>query len=281
MITRRGFTLVEMLIAVVLVSLVGMGITNMLKQQQRLTVSQVEQASLQGNVRIGKNILTSELRELATSPTGASDLQVISSTTMRYRAMRALGLACEITRTWVKLRASPLFGARSIVAGQDSLLLFAEGNPTLSSDDKWVAAPITGMSAGTCGSSAAVVLTTTLDTLVAPMSAYVTDAPARTFEVMELGQVAQGGENWLGARSVSGGQTLTPVVGPLTAVGISFVYLDSLGNVTATRANIRSIQVTLRGQTDRSVRTVSNPGTTQRLTDSLVTLISLRNTPRP
>ncbi len=280
--TRRGFTLVEMLIALVILSVVAAGLTRVLQTQQRLAVTQVEQASMQGNVRNGIQILSSELRELATSPGGASDITTFTSNTLRYRAMRSLALACAITRTQVKIRVSPLFGPRGIVAGQDSMLLFAEGDPGLSADDKWVAAPITSVTAGaTCGSAPAIQLATTLDTMVAPLSAYRTDAPLRTFEVMELGPVIQGAESWLGARSASGGQALTPVVGPLAANGLRFSYLDSLGNVTGTLNRIRAIQVTLTGRSDRNVRRQGTPGTVQRLSDSMVVMVSLRNTPRP
>jgi prepilin-type N-terminal cleavage/methylation domain-containing protein len=47
---RRGFTLVEMLVAMVVVGIVGAALIRLLSNQQRLSVTQVEQAMLQSNV---------------------------------------------------------------------------------------------------------------------------------------------------------------------------------------------------------------------------------------
>jgi prepilin-type N-terminal cleavage/methylation domain-containing protein len=282
--TRRGFTLVEMMVALVILSLVAAGLSGIFKSQQRMAVTQVEQASLQANVRSASQILSGELRSLASSPTGVSDIISMTPTSLQYRAMRSVMLACQITRTQITIRDDPTWGPRPIIVGQDSLFVFAENDPILQRDDKWVAAPINSVSnGGNCPDGAsATYISTDLDTLQAPISAYVADAPVRTFEVMEVGPVTVGGQSWLGARSVSGGAaSLTPVIGPITATGLSLVYLDSLGNVTGTASRIRSIQVALRGQTDRNVRTFNNQLVAQPLQDSLVSLVTLRNTPVP
>lgn len=93
--------------------------------------------------------------------------------------------------------------------------------------------------------------------------------------------MSQGGLNWLGARSASAGQALEPVAGPLQAGGLSFAYYDSLGNVTATLARVRSIQMTLRGRSDLSVRAGGTAATVQPVQDSLVRWVTLRNSPLP
>ena len=61
---RRGFTLVEMLVAMVVVGIVGAALIRLLSNQQRLSVTQVEQAMLQSNVRVGTQVLASELQEM-------------------------------------------------------------------------------------------------------------------------------------------------------------------------------------------------------------------------
>jgi hypothetical protein len=99
---------------------------------------------------------------------------------------------------------------------------------------------------------------------------------------MELRAVTVGSQNWLGARSVSGGQaTLIPVAGPVLASnGVAFAYLDSLGAATSTVGRIRSIRLMLRGQSDRAVRSLRDLSLVQTLQDSLSTTITLRNAPR-
>ena len=278
---RRGFTLVELLIAVVICGVVATAINKVLTAQQRLAVAQAEQAALQANVRSGSMIAASELFELARSTAGVSDISAFDSAGLTYRAMRSLGLACQVSRTEIRLRTSTLYKYRSIVPGQDSILLWVEGNPDISADDKWLPLRVSAVVSGsTCGPDSAIALTIhPIDTLTTPLSSIVTDAPARTFEVMELRAVTVGGQNWLGARSVSGGQAvLIPVAGPLTGNGISFAYLDSLGAATGAVANIRSIRITVRGESDVAVRSMTSPAAVK-LQDSLTTTITLRNTP--
>jgi hypothetical protein len=181
----------------------------------------------------------------------------------------------------VYIRANPVFGARPITALRDSMLLFVENSPNDPSDDTWASLPITSISASTCPFSAAPAYR--LNTSTIP-SGVELDAPVRTFEIMQVGPVFAGGHNWLGARSLTdpAAPPLTPVAGPITVAGISFIYLDRDGNPTGSRSNIRSIRITLRGQSDYDVR----PGTAiavplQPLTDSLVTTITLRNARQP
>ncbi|HEU5218459.1 MAG TPA: hypothetical protein VFU23_07360, partial [Gemmatimonadales bacterium] len=131
----------------------------------------------------------------------------------------------------------------------------------------------------TCGAVPAIALGTSLDS--ASNADARVDAPARTFEVMELAPVTVSGLDYLGARSVSAGQSLEPVAGPLQTGGLSIAYFDSLGNVTATLERVRSISITLRGRSDRSVRAGGVSTTIQPVQDTLVRWVTLRNSPVP
>jgi prepilin-type N-terminal cleavage/methylation domain-containing protein len=283
MTNRRGFTLVELLIALVLMSLLAASVSRVFNSQQRLAVSQVELASLQSNLRTGSIVAANELWELGSNAAGISDISSFNAGGLTYRAMRGLGLACQVSRTEVRVRAAPLFGGRAIVPLQDSLLLFVDRDPQRSTDDTWLARRITAVTNGSsCGGSPAVALTiNAIDTLTTPLSAIITEAPIRTFEVMELRAVMVGSQYWLGARSVSGGQaTLLPVAGPVTATGVNFAYFDATGNSTAVAGNIRSIRITLYGQSERAVHTLGS-ATVQPIRDSLITTVTLRNAPLP
>jgi prepilin-type N-terminal cleavage/methylation domain-containing protein len=275
----RGFTLIELLIAVVIMGLVGVAIIRVLSNQQRLAVSQVEQASVQQNVRTGLNVVSNELRELATSSSGATDIVSLSPNAITYRAMRSLGFACQISATEVRILVTPLYGARTITPGRDGMMLFAERDSTLDSDDSWLQLPITAVGATDCAGRPALSLSTAI---TMPLDSLQVGAPVRTFETMEVGLVSAGGLEWLGARSVSGGQpALVPVAGPVTMSGVEFAAFDSLGASTATLSRIRSLTITLRGQSDRSVRTGGNVNALQPIQDSLIIQVQLRNTPRP
>jgi prepilin-type N-terminal cleavage/methylation domain-containing protein len=287
---RRGFTLVELLMGLIVMGLVAAVLARVFISQQRLTVAQVEQASMQANVRTGTLILANELRELGTGLSSGTDIKTFTATTLRYRAMRSLALACRVTSTTVRIRTTPIFGARPIVAVQDSMLVFVEGDPSTESDDRWASLRISGVSTpSTClDGSPAISLTTSINTTTYPLASFgVTasnDAPVRTFEIMELAPVLAGGHNWLGAHSLTDPSALplTPVAGPITVAGLTFSYLDASGNPTATRSAIRGIRITLRGQTDWDVRPGGAIGVPmQPLLDSLVTTVTIRNAPVP
>ena len=81
-------------------------------------------------------------------------------------------------------------------------------------------------------------------------------------------------------RSVSNGEAVQPLLGPLKeANGLNFSYLNSAGAVTATKENVRSIVLTIRGVTSQQV-TVGGSTYNQYVQDSLVSQVSLRNSLR-
>jgi prepilin-type N-terminal cleavage/methylation domain-containing protein len=279
----RGFSLVEMLIGLVLLGVVTTTIYRVLTINQRLSRAQTEQVSLQSSVRVGSLAVASELREIGINTLGATDILAMSSSGITYRAMRSSAMACQVAADEVRIRNTPttLFAARSIVAGQDSMLLYVEGDPDISSDDSWLVLPITGVGPGACpGGGAAIVLTTNIDIVATPLALIVLDAPVRTFEVMELAVLASGGQNWLGVRSVSAGQALEPALGPITGTGLDLAYFNAAGAATTNPAAVQSIQITIRGQTDRTVRQAGQ-STLQLAQDSLSMRITLRNAPHP
>ena len=67
---RRGFTLVEVMLALIIMGVVTGAIYKLLNTNQRLAVAQAEQVTLQSNVRTGSLIVPSELRELNTVALG-------------------------------------------------------------------------------------------------------------------------------------------------------------------------------------------------------------------
>lgn len=280
--SSRGFTLVEMLIGLVLLGIVTTTIYRVLTSSQRISRAQAEQVSLQSSVRLGALAVASELREIGINAAGNTDILAMSANGITYRAMRSSGLACQVSATQVRISntANTYFAARAIVPGQDSMVLFVERTPTIASDDSWLVLPITGVSASTCGATAAIALATTINTATTPLAAIVTEAPVRTFEVMELAVLNSGGNNWLGVRSVSAGQALQPALGPIQANGLALSYLNAAGAVTANRAQVASIGITIRGQTDRTVR-AGGQSPLALDQDSLTMRITLRNAPHP
>ena len=86
--TRHGFTLIEVLIALVIMGIVTGAVYQLLNTSQRLSLAQAEQVSLQSNVRTGSVVVPNELRELNTVP---------ASTVFSSRS--SLGTTTEPVRT--------------------------------------------------------------------------------------------------------------------------------------------------------------------------------------
>ncbi len=282
MTSRRGFTLVELLVALVLLSIVGGVIVRLLASSQRLSRQQSEQVLLQGNVRTGALLVPSELRELSIGAT-RTDLVAIGANDITYRALRASGVACQViagTPGSVRLRSSVYFGYRTLAATRDSLLIFMDENPDVTTDDRWSAFAVTGTpTTGTCpdGQPAVVVPATVHADSVSKMQI---EAPVRSFEVMQLALFQQGAKYWLGARSVSADPTsaLQPVLGPLRSDGLQITYLAANGSATTVATQVRTIEVTIRGLTQHTVTGTGNTSL-QLAQDTLVTRIRLRNAP--
>lgn len=276
--TRGGFTLVELMISLVLLGIVGAVMASMLVNMQRGSRAQSQRVTLQGNLRAGMALLPAELREL--SP---ADLVTTLADQVVYRAMRSTGVACAVTANTVTLRDRLTFGYRPIEAGgRDRLYLFVDGDQITGTDDTWLELLITGTAAGTCanGDAATILTVTRTDNSaipVATLDGIFADAPARSFETMEMRLYESDGRWWLGAASLSGGNNIEPVLGPLTADGLVFTYLDRNGNQTATIANMRMLDIALKGQTDGAIAT--GQAALSIGEDSLTTRIRLRNAP--
>lgn len=274
--TRAGFTMTEMLIVMVLLGIVGAVLTRNMLSMQRSARDQAERANMQSSVRAGMALVPAELRDLNIGGTG-TDLLVAGATSVEYRAMRSTGIACiSIAGTnTITLRDRLTFGYRAIQAGpRDSIFVFVEGDANTSADDNWARLGITAKVPGVCPNGDLATELTLSGNLPAGVP---TGAPVRTYERMELSLYTSGGRWWLGARSVSATEAVQPVLGPLSANGLAFLYYDAVGATTATLANVRSIVIAMKGETQGAVS--RGTGSPRIASDSVFARIRLRNTP--
>ncbi len=286
MANRRGFTLAEIMIAMTLMLIVGGAAFKLLVTTQRLSRSQAEQASLQSNVRMGSLVVLNDLRELNTVVGGSADrndILTIAANDITYRAMRGIGFICQApTATQIRIARGSFSGFRDPqVGGRDSLYVFVDGDQDTEADDTWLPVAITGVSTATAcpGALGAGITLTTPNT--AGLVGIPVGTPIHIYEVMELKLHVADGKSWLGARSISAGEAIQPVLGPLVdGNGFQLEYLNAAGAITADRTAIKSIRITIRGISDGAV----NPGVEGSPTyvqDSLVTQVALRNSFRP
>jgi prepilin-type N-terminal cleavage/methylation domain-containing protein len=279
--SRKGFTLVELLIALVMLLMVSAAFFSALTGVQRTTRTQTEMAAMRGTIRGGLQIVATDLQELYAdqAPPGTSDIISMSATAITYKATRGTGALCEqpTSDTEVKILKSLWKGLHD--PGFDDrdrgLFVFRDLDPTQSVDDVWGEATINGTVVdGVCGTEPAWVVPVTW--VVGSKAGVGAGAPVRTYERMELGLVTLDGRSWLGIRSDPTEPTLLPLAGPLAANGVAFRYLHSDGSVTVAASAVKMIELRLTGETDRVVNTALS-SEVLRVSDSLTLRVELRN----
>jgi len=294
--TRRGFSLVELLIAMVLLAIVVTGLYRALMTNQRVYQQQTQVIGLQQNMRAAAAILPQELRELDATE---NDIYAMTATSLTVRAHRWTGVMCTppptglgaglglqlVNGSAMIVRVQPFFG-RSINTGTDSMFIRYEGDDGTRGDDGWVIArPTAVATAGvvcpgvpvTAGQL--VTMNVNFQGLPNFPTSIVKGDPVLGFEPVtySLYQPTTGGDWYVGLTTSNGQQ---PLIGPVLSNGLSLAYYDSTGAATAVPARVARVDITLRAQTAQQIRARSGSNSLIRMVDSVVTSVALRNNRR-
>jgi prepilin-type N-terminal cleavage/methylation domain-containing protein len=114
--SRSGFTLVELLVAVVIASIVAGVIFQALVGQTRFARSQVAREEVQQNARVALDVITSELRGI-----GVGGITEAGPSAIRFRSPRAWGAICNLQGSSLAVLFPAGVGATFRVAQNDSL----------------------------------------------------------------------------------------------------------------------------------------------------------------
>ena len=243
---RKGFTLVELLVVVILAGFVLAATYQTLVANQRTFTVQAARIAGTHTLRAGADVLFSELREIS-APDG--DIIAMEADSLTVRAMRAFGLACDTATV-----AAPTLTVRRM--GQrfspgDSVVVLIDGNPAFQNDDVWHTLLVTAVdSTATCGTGALEAQLLTLDGLTDP-DRVLPGAPLRAYERYTYALRDIDGVAFLTRREPGG--AAQPMVGPLDSeVGepLVFEFLDALGAPTTNTTAVSQIQVTLHTLSD-------------------------------
>ena len=300
--TRRpGFTIVELIVAMVLFGIVMGAAMQVIVKQQRFYRGAGELLEMRTGLRQGLVMLTSDLRAIYPAD---GDIYEWTKSKIGFRSTTGSSIVClKPTTTTVVVPPATLVQNNTLttwltapVVG-DSVMIYDEGVEVGNDDDVWrryrIADVTTVNGSNACLPAsgytvAADIRPSTRFTLSATMSAtIVTGAPIRFFRRVDYGLYeASNGEWYLGASDCLPGRTpvcssYQPVSGPYRPLagaavsGLVLTYFNAAGveldPATASVANVARIGVIVRGETDAPFSTEEF----QR--DSATFIIGLRN----
>jgi prepilin-type N-terminal cleavage/methylation domain-containing protein len=306
--TRRGFTLVELLITMVLLGLVSAVIVTVVVRQQRFYRSTSALMDTRAQIRQMASILPMDLRGISSA---GGDIVAMSESALEFRSSFGSSVVCTLSSSTV-IVLTPRNGAKGLkltswtrtpVVG-DSIALYDVNTSTRSTDDRWTFHQITAITTVTGDVSTGCRSTTGLvqsaDMTTSNPSYRITISPSRPTTLAVGSAVrlfrraryslyaAADGLSYLGYRDCLPGRTPIcsepqPVAGPYrqyaaagtNASGLEFAYFDSTGNVTTVPRDVARISVAIRGETATQLQladgSIGTPG------DSLSFEVALRN----
>lgn len=278
-------TLVEILIALVMLGVVSAGLYRVLLNNQRIYQAQTQHIDLQQNIRAAAAVLPAELREIDATD---GDLVAMSPSALTIRSMRWLGFICAppllggaVAGNTMTVRARPFYGSRGIDSGTDSMFVYYDGDETTRDDDDWALARPMDVVDAACPDGQPGLGITVSWKLEPPNLAggVLPGSPVRGFETVTYQLYNPPGDSlWYVGLQPAGG-TIQPVIGPVIEGGLSFAYFDSTGAVTSIPGRVARIDVTVRERTSQAVQNAAGAGKSVAV-DSVVTSVALRNNRR-
>lgn len=304
---RRGFSLVELLIVIVLLGLVVGSLLNVVMRQQRFYRGASELIETRSQVRQALDLLPSDMRSMSTAGP-ASDLISMGDHFIRYRSSFGVSMVCALNagRTVVTLPPPDELAAGNVLTSWlrlpvvgDSIMIFDEG-PQMGGNGSWVMRQITGFVPVIGGCAATSGYTSPADATSTSYAVTLSQAlpatvqagdPVRIFEHVnyELYE-ASDGRSYLGVYTCRANRspacvTIQPVSGPYLPYseaaeesGLTFQYFDAAGTATTNPSSVARIRIAVRGTTESAVNI---PGLKRRedgtYRDSLDLTVTLRN----
>src|SRR5919106_2899787 len=147
---RRGITLPELMVVIVLLSLVVGGIMTVLVKQQRFYTGTSEIIETKASARSAIDILSSELRALSTSTRGGApnevDIYSLTDSSIVFRSPFGSTVICTIDpmRTRITVPPAAMAAGNALTTflatprAGDSLFVFDPGAQPGTNDDQWI-----------------------------------------------------------------------------------------------------------------------------------------------
>lgn len=270
---RIGFTMIEVLVALVVGMLVLSSVVQLLIVQGRGYRKQREQVDVRETAREAVDLLSWDLRQAAVA---GSSFAAMGANAVTIRSFRGLGTVCGKHATLARY-ALWRTGGNIQATVDDTALVYQIGR------GQWNKLRITAvgtpaaMGVTACawpGARPPDVVVEFAVTVTTDTSYIKVGAPFRTFRRVQYAEYQQNSRWWLG-RKVGAAAAYELLTGPLlapTSNGLAFTYYDTLGAVTANPAAVGSVAFTLRTESFKNT-----PGSTSPYQhDSVTTKIAVR-----
>ncbi|KPJ92545.1 MAG: hypothetical protein AMS18_07205 [Gemmatimonas sp. SG8_17] len=289
-VAERGFTLIELIMALSLGAAVAALAAQAIIGTQRATQAGVQQVDIRQSLRAGIAYFGSVVRELDAAD---GDVTVASATQLQFKAMRWTGLLCAApvagggTSVVMPIRRDAVYGLRGPDNTLDSVYVFKDDDTGSRADDAWLTGAVinvalaTSCSDGSNSADLTVEITAASGGQAAALTGVTVGSPIRGFQLEELTLLSSGGRWWMAQRTASRAGAWTtpqPLLGPLAAGGLALAYLDSTGAAAGTLNDIASVAITLRAESRDRVH--KGLAAIDFARDSLITRVALRNNPR-
>ena len=275
-----GFSLVELLVAIVIGAGMAIAAVNTRFFLENRLRSRLERAGAAGTLRTASTLIREELEAMGSDRLSGPDLIALTGTGLTYRAHRGAGAICRIAPDSVLIEPARLgrWRVRDPIPGRDSLMVYRPPGPSL--PEGWVpAALLAGPAAAVCpdGSRADLYLVS-LDSLAIAAASLPLASIGRWFETAALTGYA-GSVGWqLGYTGVSASATIQPVAGPLVgSAGFRPAAMDRLGFPAGTLGATAEIEVGLVALARRDL--APGAGRSAPAADSLRITVRLVNQP--
>jgi prepilin-type N-terminal cleavage/methylation domain-containing protein len=301
---RPGLTLPELLVAMLLLAIVGGGITRVMMKQQQFYKDARRSASAKRELRLGATVLPAELRSISSS---GGDILEMNEGEVTMRAYTGTSVVCAISGgrddIWIpptnlaKHTLTTFISSTAKPQDGDTIFIFNEGAKTGAEDDTWIQRKITGADYAASDCNGAPYTDPVLDAtkkrtryhLDAVLPAEVTVGAVVRFTRPVAYRIYQeaSGAWYLGIEEYLNGswEPPAPLAGPFRAFatgdgaqsGLQFRFYDSLGvRITnmANRSQVARLDVFLRTMAGRSAISERKGADLQ---DSVLLRVALRN----
>lgn len=295
---RRGFTLAELMIVIVLLAIVGGTVMRVIVRQQRFFRSAADLLDMRSQLRQASGAITADLRGVSAI---GNDILAYTDSSIDFRQTFGSSVVCAINSGGGQIVLPPvtlssgalLTNWLSAPTAGDSLLVLDEQKTNEAVDDKWQGDSIKSFTPGlnTCptgsgnftsvGDAAANSYVLNLNTNL-PTTVKV-GAPVRFFRHAHYSLYQAADANWyLGycAPDCATSQ-IQAIAGPFLPYnstgtgGLTFTYLDANGNPATTATAINRIRIVIRGQTRSPVNIAGLQKKT--VVDSVRLSVAIRN----